>query len=180
MLTLLALVAPAGLDALAVAAGLSLTGLDARERRRVLVIFPASEIAMVGAGLALGKGLTGSLAGAADLVAALLLAAVGIGLLLEGGGEVSRTRRLLRGRGLAVLLLGAAVGLDELALGAGAALLGLSWPLVLGLVGAEALVATPAGLALGARTRGFRPDLLERLGGAILLGLGLAVAVEQL
>jgi putative Mn2+ efflux pump MntP len=180
LLTLVALVAPAGLDACAVAAGLALAGLEPRERRRVLALFPASEIAMVALGLGVGAGLGQAVADAADPVAAGLLAVVGMALLLEGDDEAVRARRLLRRRGLAVLLLGAAVGLDELGLGAGAGLLDLSWALVLGLVALEAVVATPLGFWLGGHTWRLKPSLLGRLGGAILLALAAALALERL
>jgi putative Mn2+ efflux pump MntP len=180
MLELVALVVPAGLDAFALSAGLAMAGLGRRERRRIAVVFPAFEAGMPVLGFALGAGISAALGGLTDLVAAAALIAIGVWLAAESVEEAAQARRLAFAQGPALLLLGAAVGLDELGIGVSAGLLDQPPLLVLGLIAIEAVAATSLGLALGERTRRLRPQLFERLAGVVLIALGIGLAIEYL
>jgi len=176
---LLALVLPAGLDAFAVAAALAAAGLGPAEKRRVMLTFPAFEAGMPVLGFLAGAALEGPLGSAADFLAATVLGGVGVWLTLEGSEEAAQARRLARAHGLPLLLLGAAIGVDELGIGVGAGLRGQSPLAVLALIATFAILATPLGLAVGSRARRLNPVAIERLAGAILISLALVVAIES-
>jgi putative Mn2+ efflux pump MntP len=87
---------------------------------------------------------------------------------------------MVSARGAALLGLGVSISLDELALGFGLGLAHL--PLVPVIVGiaAQALIAAQLGLWLGARVAERFREAAERLAGAVLVALGVVLAVEQL
>jgi manganese efflux pump family protein len=70
---LIALILPLGLDTFAVAAALGMSGLPARQRVRVSVLFTAFEGAMPLVGLALGAPLGRAIGSSADYVAIVIL-----------------------------------------------------------------------------------------------------------
>jgi putative Mn2+ efflux pump MntP len=116
----------------------------------------------------------------AGVLAAAVLAVIGLWLVFESRDEFEQARRLAYARGPALLVLGAAIGLDELGIGAGAGLLRQSPFLVLGLIALEAVIATPLGLAVGSRTRRLSPLLFERFAGIVLVVLALTIAIGGL
>jgi len=179
-LELLALVLPAGLDAFAVSASLAMGGLETRERQRVAIVFPLFESGMPVLGFVAGASFAAPLGDLADILAAAVLAAIGFWLAFESRDEIDQARRLARARGPALLVLGAAIGLDELGIGAGAGLLDQSPFLVLGLIALEAVIATPLGLAVGSRLRRLNPVLFERLAGTVLVALASTITIGAL
>jgi manganese efflux pump family protein len=180
LLRLVALVLPLSLDTFAVAAALGASGLTRAERLRVGVLFPAFEFAMPLLGLA-GGGLLGrALGGGADYVAAAALGALGLYLLVADPDEEERVGRLVDARGLAILSLGIAISLDELAIGLGAGLLGISILAAVLLIGVQAIVATQLGLALGERVSEAFREGAERLAGLALLVVGAAIVLAKL
>ena len=66
-------------------------------------------------------------------------------------GEDARVERLSSGRGLALIVLGLSISLDELAMGFTIGLLHLSIWLAVVLIAAQALLVAQLGLRLGAR-----------------------------
>jgi putative Mn2+ efflux pump MntP len=103
---------PLGLDTFAVAGALAMTGLPARQRVRVSLLFTAFEGAMPLVGLALDAPLGRAIGVTADYIA--------IAVLIAFGHESDETEGLANvlGRGpLAVLALGVSISIDELAIG---------------------------------------------------------------
>ena len=186
MLALLLLVALSlGLDNLGAAIGIGTGGADARTRLRVAVIFGLFEMATPVAGLLLGHELAGTLGHAARFA--------GAGLLIATGAYTTLTAaRELRGRGGAaetgpgslqlgrLLVTGAALSVDNLAVGFGLGTYHVSLPVAVAVIGAVSiamsLVGLEAGQWIGARTG----DRGELLGGIILIGVGAALAAGVL
>ena len=78
MLALLLVAVSVGLDNFAAAVGIGFSGLDARTRLRVAVIFGVFETGMPILGLLLGRGLAAAIGQAAHWIGAALLVAAGI------------------------------------------------------------------------------------------------------
>ena len=177
MVRLLALVAPLALDTFAVSAALAASGLTRANRVRVSLVFPAFEMAMPVVGLLIGHALGRALGSVADYVAIALLVGVGLLMLRDGDDDPGR---LIDARGLAVLALGVSISLDELAIGFSLGLLRLSLVAAILLIGAQAVVASQLGLALGARIGAVARERAERVAGVALIGLALLFLVEKL
>jgi manganese efflux pump family protein len=181
MIRLFLFVLPLGLDTFAVAAALGMRGLPARERLRVSLLMSAFEMAMPVVGLLLGHALGHLIGGAADYLAIAVLAALGVWMLVhEDDEEDEKVGELAAGRGLAVLALGLAISLDELAIGFTIGLLHLSILLAVALIGVQAFLFAQLGLRLGSRLNETLRERAERLAGLALLALAVLLAVEQL
>jgi putative Mn2+ efflux pump MntP len=172
-------VLPLSLDTFAVSAALGVAGLSKRERWRLSLILAGFEAIMPILGFLAGGLIGQALGGVADYAAAAVL--VGAGLLmirrddLEAGEGLAR-----RMRGLALLGVGVAVSLDELAVGLAIGLLRLPVLAVALLIGAQALVASQLGLRLGARLSEPLRERAEQLSGGILIALGVGLALLRL
>src|SRR5437763_275429 len=119
---LIALVVPLGLDTLGVALALGVAGFPARRRLRLSLLFAGFEVAMPVLGVLLGAPLGKAIGGAAEYVAAGLVAAIGLYMLASADEDerlLSLTGRGYRG----ALVLALSISLDELAIGFGAGLL---------------------------------------------------------
>lgn len=171
MARLIALVVPLALDSFAVAAALALGGLSRRERVRLSVAFPAFEVVMPLVGLGVGRATAAAVGEPARYAAAAIVVVLGATMLVERGEETAQ--RFRRARGMALVLLGLAISLDELALGFTIGLLRLSLPLALALIAAQAIVACQLGLALGSRLGETTTDVAGRLAGALLIVIGI-------
>ena len=180
---LIALVIPLGLDTLGVSFALGMIGLPARHRLRIALLFAAFEAAMPLLGAALGAPLGRALGGgAADLIAAALLLALGVYVLATtaGGAEREKLLTLTRPRFGAAVALGLSVSMDELAIGFSAGLLRVPLvPLVVA-VAAQAFLASQIGLRAGGRVGGAAGELAERLAGVAMLALAALLAAQRL
>ena len=175
MLKLLLFVVPLGLDTFAVAASLGAARIDARARLRLSVVLAAFEMVMPIVGVLAGRVLGDAIGTAADYAAVALLAAVGIWMIVEDdeapAGDV---------HGFALLALGLAISLDELAIGFSIGLLGLSIVAAVILIGAQAFVFAQLGARLGARVGESFRENAERVAGVALLGLAVLSLAERL
>lgn len=180
MLKLLALVVPLSLDTFAVCAALGLSGLTPAERRRISVLFPVLEGVAPLAGLGLGAALGAAVGSAADYLAIAVLAVLGVAMALEDGGEAERGGRIAHARGAAVVLLALTSAIDELTIGFVIGLLGLPLVPVLALIVFQSIVVTQLGLRLGARVAPRLRERGERLAGAALLAIAVALLAEKL
>jgi putative Mn2+ efflux pump MntP len=180
LVKLLAFVLPLGLDSFAVAALVGALRPSGRDRWRTCALFVVLETGMPVVGLALGAPVTRAVGGSADYLAAAALVGVGAWILVVGDDnlEHDRARRLLAARGWGTIGLGLGISVDELAIGFGLGLTGLSIVEIVVAIGVQAFVAVQAGLYLGARIAERVREGVERVaaGGLILLGLGLVVA----
>src|SRR2546430_711897 len=180
-LTLAALVVPLGLDTFAVAAALGISGLPRRDRLRVTLLFTAFETGMPVIGFLGGAALGRAAGDAAEILAIAILIGLGAYMLWPGAEarEDQRLRLLERTRGLAAIVLGISISLDELAIGFTIGLLRLPVPVVIVLIGVQAFVVTQLGLRLGARIGEGIREGAERLAGGGLVGPGLGVVGQK-
>lgn len=180
-LKLLGFVLPLGVDSFAVAAAAGALGVRGRARLRVSLVFVVFEAGMPLIGVAVGAPLARAVGAVADFVAIAVLIALGLWMLLSRGQEEDeRAARLLSARGLPLLGLGLSISLDELAIGFSLGLTGLPIAAVVVAIGVQALVASQLGMALGGRLAERFREGLERVAGAVLILLGLALLVEAL
>lgn len=181
MLRLLAFVLPLGLDSFAVAAALGARRPTRAQRWRLSLLFVLFEGGMPLLGLAVGAPLARAVGPAADYVAAAALVATGAWMLLSDDDDEQRAAGgLLGATGWAVLALGVSISLDELAIGFTLGLAGLPAVAVVVAIAVQALVASQAGLALGARVGEAWRERAERLAGLGLVALGIWLAVSRL
>lgn len=175
---LIALVLPLSLDTFAVSAALGVAGLPARDRWRLSLILSGFETAMPIVGV-LGGALMGrALGDLADYLAAAVL--IGAGALMLRGDGSDDEGLAQRMRGLAMIGVGLSVSLDELAIGLVIGLLGLPVVLVALLIGAQALLASQLGVRIGARLGDELRERAEQVAGALLVVLGVGLAVLRL
>lgn len=179
MARVLAVAAPLGLSNFAGGVAIGLDRLPARARLRVAATFAAFEAAVPLLGLAIGRSAAGPLGGSASLVGGLVLVGLGAWLLaaptVGGGRSDGPARPSWTGRRVA--LAGAALSLDNLAVGF--ALGAARVPVVLSavVIGAVSGVLSLAGLELGHRV-GRRVDRpAEALSAAGLVVVGALVAL---
>lgn len=176
-LLVVALFLSLGLDTLAVAVGLGISGLDRRDRIRFGLSFAAAEGIMPLVGLLLGATLARAVGDVAGWVAAVVLLCVGLYITWEGlRGE----EREFRSASLVTLLATAAsVSMDELAVGFGLGLLGISIPLAVLYFVLQALLVTWIGTALGRRVGEVFAERAEVAAGVVLSLLAVVLAAER-
>ena len=177
MVRLILFVVPLGLDTFAVAAAIGLAGLPRRDRLRIALLMSGFETAMPLVGLGVGRAVGSAAGGVADDAAIALLAAVATWMIFwdrEEGAAAFAARG-----GVAILLLGVSVSLDELAIGFSIGLLRLPvWAATI-VIGVQAFLFAQAGLRLGARVGGLVADRAERLAGLALAALTVFLLVDN-
>jgi manganese efflux pump family protein len=170
-----------GLSNFAAAVGIGISGSDARTRLRVGVIFGIFETAMPLLGLVLGHSLAGALGHAAHWIGAALLIAAGLYAVREAIG----VRRGRTGDPPAVpasqrpgrlLLTGAALSIDNLAVGFALGTYHVNLAAAAVIIGAVSVGLSLIGLELGGRIGRRAGERGELLGGLLLIGVGIAVA----
>ena len=173
---LIALVLPLSLDTFAVSTALGIAGLSRRERWRLSLLLAGFEAVMPLVGFLVGGLASLALGDVADYAAAGVLVGAGLLMMREDGTEAARPLAQ-RMRGATALGVGISVSLDELAIGLVIGLLRLPVLSVALLIGAQALVASQLGARLGARLGEGFGERAEQAAGAVLIGLGVALAV---
>lgn len=177
VLGLVALLFPLGLDTLAVAAALGVRGLSPSQRLRVSLVLAGFEAGMPVIGVAVGHVVARAVGSVADYTASAALVALGVYLLL---GEDDESASELAGmHGLALVVLGVSVSLDELAVGVSAGLLQLPLVWAIVLIAIQAFVAAQLGVRLGARMSAGVRERLEQAAGLSLIALGLTFLVVR-
>jgi putative Mn2+ efflux pump MntP len=173
-----------GLDTLAVALSLGLSGLPRQRWLRVGLTFAAFEGLMPMVGFVVGHRLVRSIGGPAAYAAAGLLIITGLLAITEalsGNEEDQHEQSTLPGDpgGRPLALLGLTVSLDELGVGFSLGVLKAPLGPALSYVALQAFVFTFAGLSLGQRIGGRLGDRAELTSGIILTLLGIAMLVNQ-
>jgi len=178
---LLLFILPLGLDTFAVSAALGMQRPDKRERLRISLVMACFEAVMPVVGLLLGRALGAIVGAAADYIAIVVLASVGVWMIAhEDDDEVEQASRLVGGRGFALIAIGISISLDELAIGFTIGLLHLPLWLAIVLIGLQAFVVAQLGLRLGTRISEHARENAERLAGVALIGLAVLLGVEQI
>jgi putative Mn2+ efflux pump MntP len=171
------LVAAVGLGAsnAAVAIGIGLSGVDARTRLRVAVVFGVFEAGMPLVGLALGQRVASAVGGPAQQVGGALLVLLGLWEILAGGRDV--TPATVRSPGLGRLAAtGFVLSLDNLVVGFALGSLHVSFVVAAVTIGGVSVALSLLGLEIGSRVGARLERRGQLLGGAVLIGLGLALA----
>jgi len=174
------LLVPLGLDTFALAAALGLAGLTGRDRLRVALVFTTFEAGMPILGFLVGRvagGFLGQWAGYVGIAFLLLAGALLLRPSASEAGEQRRLELLARARGLAILILGLSISLDELTIGFSAGLLGLSLLVTVIWVGVQAFLATQLGVRLGARLGEEIRERAEWIAGVALIAVALVLLV---
>jgi manganese efflux pump family protein len=171
------LIASLSLDTFAVSTAVGIAPLPSAVRLRFAAACALSEAGMPLLGFAVG-GLAGRIGSLADWLAAALLLGAGLWTLreaLEDGDEVGEALERARKGGAALAAAALSVGVDELAVGMALGALHLPLMPVVVAIAAQALLASLAGLHLGAM-------LGARAGAraALLAGLTLCAAAVWL
>ena len=181
MLALVLVAVSLGLSNFAAAVGIGVSGIDARTRLRVGVVFGLFETGMPILGLLLGRSLVTNLGHAAHWIGAALLIATGGYAVIQAirsrasddgqapatpGGQ--RTGRLL--------VTGAALSIDNLAVGFALGTFHVTLALAAIVIGAISVGMSLLGLELGNRIGTRTGERGELLGALVLIGVGVAVA----
>jgi manganese efflux pump family protein len=201
MVALLLVAASLGSSNFAAAVSMGVTGVDARTRLRVGLVFGAFEAGMPAVGLLIGDHLAAQLGQASRWIGGALLIGVGLYGLI---GPITRNRTISangaptpvppeqQGSGLRLLLAGLALSLDNLVVGFALGTYQVSIILGAVVIGAVSVAMSLAGLELGARIGtwadgrsaagrlgwpGLRGD---QLGSVILVLVGAAIAAGAL
>ncbi len=182
MLKLLAFVLPLGLDSFAVAAAIgAIQVTTVRQRLRLSLVFVMFEGGMPLIGLGLGTALARGIGHIANYLAAAAVIAIGAWMLLAGDGDdEERASRLTGSHGLALVVLGISISLDELAVGFTIGLARLPLTAVIVAIALQAFLAAQLGLALGARMGERWRERAEQVAGVGLILLGAYLVTEQL
>jgi putative Mn2+ efflux pump MntP len=179
VLALLLVAVSLGLANFAASVGIGVTGIDARTRLRVGVIFGIFETGMPIAGLLLGRSLASDLGRSAHWIGAGLLIAAGLYALVQAVRGLSRQD----GNGHAadqsaarMLVTGLALSIDNLAVGFALSTYHVSLAVAAVVVGAVSVTLSLLGLELGNRIGTRIGDRGELIGGVVLIGVGIAIA----
>ncbi len=184
MLPLVLVAISVGLSNLAAAIGIGFGGVTARTRIRVGLTFGVFEAGMPIVGLVLGAGLATGIGHLARWIGAAVLIAIGVVTVIQAWRQPPEDAAGERSPGrphhtdsLGRLIISAfALSLDNLAAGFALGTLHVGVAEGAIVIGAVSVVLSLAGLELGGRigTRAGRRG--EQIGGAILVGVGVALA----
>lgn len=176
LLPLLILGFSAGLSNFGGAVGLGVLPLRNRHRMEIVATFVAMEVLMPVIGILVGERIAGGMGRTANLAAGLVLMAIGAYTVLETRRETRDLTIPVRRRTL--LLLAAALSLDNLAIGFSLGLIHAPLLVAAGFMGACSLVLTVVGLELGRQLGKRIGERSELFSGLILVAAGLFVLVH--
>jgi len=180
LLGLLLVSVSVGLSNFAGAIGIGLSGIDARTRLRVGIAFGLFEALMPIIGLLLGQAVAGHLGHIAKYVGSAILVVVG-GYTIWQGRRVPNESRAPAGiRTQSLLVTALALSIDNLAVGFALAVYHINIVLAAATMGVISVALSLIGLELGSRLGSRVEAWSEELGGAVLILVGLAIAVGLL
>jgi len=170
-----------GLSNFAAAVAIGVSGVDARTRIEVGVVFGIFEIGMPVVGLVLGHSLSHTLGSSARWLGGGLLILVGLYGLLTGLRRVERSPaaspEMSRGR---LVVTGAALSIDNLVIGFALGAYHVSVVVAALVIGLVSVGLSLIGLELGARIGERTGDRAEVVGSAVLMAVGVAIAAGLL
>ena len=180
MVELLLVAVAVGLGNFAAAIGIGISGVNARVRIRVGLVFGGFETAMPILGLLLGRRIAGPLGSKASLLGGALLIATGLVGLVQARrahGEGDATLEMPMHR---LLLIGVALSIDNLVVGLALGTSGTSLVDAVLTIGVVCTAMTLLGLELGSRLGSRFEQWAGELGAAVLVVVGVVVAVGVL
>jgi manganese efflux pump family protein len=181
MFALVLAAASVGLSNFAAAIAIGVSGVDARKRIEVGVVFGIFEIGMPIVGLVIGHSLSHTLGTSARWLGGGLLIATGLYGVVIG---LRRTERIpaapsgmSRGR---LVVTGAALSIDNLVIGFALGAYHVSVIVAALVIGLVSVGLSLIGLELGARIGSRTGDLAEVVGSAVLMVVGVAICAGLL
>jgi len=185
MLALLLVALSLGLSNFAASVGIGVGGVDRRARLRVGVIFGIFETGMPILGLLLGRRLASALGHGAHWIGAALLIATGIYAVMRAirgdGGQDGKAPATPTGQRTGRLLItGAALSIDNLAVGFALGTFHVNLAVAAVVIGAVSISLSLLGLELGGRLSTRTGDRGELIGGLVLIGVGAVIAAGVL
>jgi putative Mn2+ efflux pump MntP len=171
---------------LAASIGIGAGGVSAATRVRVLLTFGLFEAAMPIIGLLLGQAVAGYLGHFAKYIGAALLVLTGAYTIWQGRRAAAREQRsgtvvAVQGMRTHQLLVTAlALSIDNLAVGFALATYHVQIVLAAVMMGVVSVVMSLVGLELGSRLGERVEKWSEEIGGAVLIGVGAALAAGVL
>ena len=180
LLGLLLVSVSVGLSNFAGAIGIGLSGIDARTRLRVGLAFGLFEALMPIIGLLVGQAVAGHLGHIAKYLGSAILIVVGAYTIWQGRRVPNEPRAPARIQTHSLLVTALALSIDNLAVGFALAVYQISIVLAAATMGVISVALSLLGLELGSRLGSRVEAWSEELGGAVLILVGLAIAVGLL
>ena len=177
MLALILVAVSLGLSNFAAAIGIGISGVSARTRLKVGIIFGLFEAGMPIAGLALGHGLAQALGHSARWISAGLLIATGAWTVFQAvrgdHQDAPAPDRQSTGR---LVITGLAISVDNLAVGFALGAFHVNLAVAAITIGGISVALSLIGLELGAQIGARTGQRGELLGGLVLIAVGAAIA----
>ena len=189
MLALLLVAASVGMSNFAAAVAIGVSGVDARTRLRVGIVFGLFESGMPVVGLLLGAQVAGDLGHAARWVGAGLLIGVGAYAIVNAirgtraaarQSAANQTGGTLPVGHVRLLLSGLALSMDNLVVGFALGTYHTSIAVDATTIGVVSVALSLIGLELGGRLGKWAGERGEQLAGLMLISVGLALAAGAL
>jgi len=180
VITLLLVALSVGLSNFAGAIGIGVSGVNARTRFQVGLVFGLFEVLMAIVGLLIGHRLASDLGHSVRWIGGGLLIATGVAGLIAGL-RPGRSEAISEGpRWGRLVLTGLALSIDNLVVGfaLGTAPVSVVWAAVV--IGLVSITLTLLGLELGARLGRRIGDRAEVVGAAVLIAVGILIASNLL
>jgi putative Mn2+ efflux pump MntP len=179
MLALALVAVSLGLDNLAAAIAIGIAGVDRSIRTRVALAFGLFEAGMPVIGLLSGRALADAAGHLGHLIGGGLLIAVGLQIVvsaLRGGeDEVDRVREMATGGLSRLVLLAAALSIDNLIVGFALGTDRVSLVLSIVVIGLVSIAMSLIGLEAGSRLGESLGERAEAVGGVVLALVGIAL-----
>ena len=177
MLALILVAVSLGLSNFAVAIGIGISGIGARTRLKVGIIFGLFETAMPIAGLVLGRSLAQAFGHSARWISAGLLIATGAWAVAQAvRGDHTAAPAPDGQPGWRLVLTGLAISVDNLAVGFALGAFHVSVAVAAVIIGGISVALSLIGLELGAQIGARAGQRGELLGGLVLMAVGAAIA----
>jgi putative Mn2+ efflux pump MntP len=178
MVALLVVAVALGLNNFGAAIAIGVSGVDRRTEIKVATVFGLCDVVMPATGMLIGTGLAGPLGSAARWAGAGILFVTAVWGLIEalrGGDDIPQAWH-----GWRLLVSGAALSLDDLAVGL--ALGTVRYPIVLAvtLFGLMSFIMSVIGLKLGGKLGAAAGEHGEVVGAIVLIGISGAMALGWL
>jgi len=181
VLALLLVAVSVGLDNLGAATAIGVSGVDTQLRLRMAVVFGVFEAAMPLLGLLLGRSVAGTLGSHTKLVAGVVLGLVGLYTIAhELLGPSAESERSLTPGIPRLVVLGATLSIDNLAIGFALASYHINIGVAALVIAAVSVGLTLIGLEAGSRLGERLGRRAELLGGVMLVGIGIAIGTSVL
>lgn len=168
------------MDALAVSIckGFSLQKLKVRQCAAAGLYFGAFQAFMPLMGFLLGRQAEGFITDVDHWITFVMLSAIGIGMIKESCGEAEAISGSFSARKMVPSAF--ATSIDALAVGVTFAFLNVDIPVAVSLIGITTFLFSFAGIAAGFMFGAKYKSGAERLGGIILIGIGVKILLEHL